>query len=99
MGGIETNANGETSIAGLFAVGECACNGLNGAGRLAGNTLTEAVVFGRRVGEAASRYAKSARKKTFPAGKLTDEEKQLAALTSGSSSGDTLGKSILSWDN
>ena len=92
MGGIETSANGETSIAGLFAVGECACNGLNGAGRLAGNTLTEAVVFGRRIGEAASQYAKSAPKKNFPAGKLTDEEKQLAALTSGSSSGDTLGK-------
>jgi succinate dehydrogenase/fumarate reductase flavoprotein subunit len=92
MGGIETSANGETSIAGLFAVGECACNGLNGAGRLAGNTLTEAVVFGRRVGEAASRYAKGAPKKNFPAGKLTDEEKQLAALTSGSSSGDSLGK-------
>jgi succinate dehydrogenase / fumarate reductase, flavoprotein subunit len=92
MGGIETRADGETSIAGLFAVGECACNGLNGAGRLAGNTLTEAVVFGRRVGEAASKYAKSAPKKNFPAGKLTDEEKQLAALTSGNSSGDTLGK-------
>jgi succinate dehydrogenase flavoprotein subunit len=92
MGGIETNANGETSIAGLFAVGECACNGLNGAGRLAGNTLTEAVVFGRRVGEAASKYAKSAPKKNFPASKLTDEEKQLASLTSGSSSGDSLGK-------
>jgi succinate dehydrogenase / fumarate reductase flavoprotein subunit len=59
---------------------------------LAGNTLTEAVVFGRRVGEAASKYAKSAPKKNFPAGKLTDEEKQLAALTSGSSTGDTLGK-------
>jgi succinate dehydrogenase / fumarate reductase, flavoprotein subunit len=92
MGGIETRADGETSIAGLFAVGECACNGLNGAGRLAGNTLTEAVVFGRRVGEAASKYAKSAPKKNFPADKLTDEEKQLAALTSGNSSGDTLGK-------
>jgi len=92
MGGIETHANGETSIAGLFAVGECACNGLNGAGRLAGNTLTEAVVFGRRVGEAASTYTKSAPKKNFPTGKLTDEEKQLAALTSGSSAGDTLGK-------
>jgi succinate dehydrogenase / fumarate reductase, flavoprotein subunit len=92
MGGIETRADGETSIAGLFAVGECACNGLHGAGRLAGNTLTEAVVFGRRVGEAASKYAKSAPKKNFPAGKLADEEKQLAALASGSSSGDSLGK-------
>lgn len=92
MGGIETNAVGETSIAGLFAVGECACNGLNGAGRLAGNTLTEAVVFGRRVGEAAARYAKGAAKRNFPAGKLTDEEKRLAGISGGDSSGDSLGK-------
>jgi succinate dehydrogenase / fumarate reductase flavoprotein subunit len=92
MGGIETNASGETSLAGLFAAGECASNGLNGAGRLAGNTLTEAVVFGRRAGEAASRYAKSAAKKDFPAAKLSDQEKRLGALTSASSSGDSLGK-------
>ena len=92
MGGIETNAKGETSIAGLFAVGECASNGLNGAGRLAGNTLTEAVVFGRNVGEAASTYAKSTQKKNFPAGKVADEEKRLAALISANSSGDSLGK-------
>ncbi len=92
MGGIETNAVGETSIAGLFAVGECACNGLNGAGRLAGNTLTEAVTFGRKVGEAAARYAKGAAKRNFPAGKLTDEEKRLASISGGDSSGDSLGK-------
>jgi succinate dehydrogenase/fumarate reductase flavoprotein subunit len=92
MGGIETKASGETSIAGLFAVGECASNGLNGAGRLAGNTLAEAVVFGKKVGEAAAAYAKSAAKKTFPAAKLADEEKKLAALTSGDSAQDSLVK-------
>lgn len=92
MGGIETNGSGETSIRGLFAVGECACNGLNGAGRLAGNTLTEMVVFGRRVGEAAARHAGTVSKKALPAGKLTDEEKRLGGLASGNSSGDSLGK-------
>jgi succinate dehydrogenase / fumarate reductase flavoprotein subunit len=92
MGGIETTATGETTIPGLFAVGECACNGLNGAGRLAGNTLTEAVVFGRKVGEAAARYAASTGKKTFPAAKLADEEKHLAALASGNGSTETLGQ-------
>ena len=92
MGGIETNAVGETSIAGLFAVGECACNGLNGAGRLAGNTLTEAVTFGRKVGEAAARYAKGAAKRGFPAAKLTDEERRLASISGGGSSGDSPGK-------
>jgi NADH-dependent fumarate reductase subunit A len=90
MGGIEVKASGETSIAGLFAVGECACNGLNGAGRLAGNTLSEGVVFGKRVGEAAAAYAKSAVKKNFPAAKLAEEEKTLATLASGESSQDAL---------
>ena len=92
MGGIETDADGATSVPGLFAVGECACNGLNGAGRLAGNTLTEALVFGRIVGERAARHAKGAPVKGFPGSKLSDEEKRLAALTSGNSSGDSAGK-------
>jgi succinate dehydrogenase flavoprotein subunit len=92
MGGIQTRPTGETSLAGLFAVGECACNGLNGAGRLAGNTLTESVVFGKKVGEAAAGYAKSATKKAFSPAKLVDEEKKLAALVSGDSAQDSLAK-------
>jgi len=92
MGGIETNASGETSVPGLFAVGECACNGLNGAGRLAGNTLTEAVVFGRKVGEAAADHVKSTASRNFPTSKLADEEKRFAAATGADSSSDTLGK-------
>src|SRR4029077_1841447 len=92
MGGIETNAAGETSIAGLFAVGECACNGLNGAGRLAGNTLSEAMVFGKTVGEAAAKYATGGSKRNFPTAILADQEKRLATISSGDSSKDTLGK-------
>jgi succinate dehydrogenase flavoprotein subunit len=94
IGGIETSARGETSIPGLFAAGECACNGLNGAGRLAGNILTEAIVFGRSAGEAAAAYAKSSQKKPFPTSRLSDEEKRLSALIGDSSAnaGDSLGK-------
>jgi succinate dehydrogenase / fumarate reductase flavoprotein subunit len=92
MGGIETSATGETSLAGLFAVGECSCNGLHGAGRLAGNTLTEALVFGRRVGEAAARYAKDAPKRGVPASRVSDEDRRLRALTEGDWSGDSLGQ-------
>jgi len=92
MGGIETDAAGKISVAGLFAAGECACNGLNGAGRLAGNTLTEAVVFGKKVGEAAAEYARSASKRSFPATQLSDQERGLAALTSGGSSKDSSGR-------
>jgi len=52
MGGVETDLNGATSAPGLWAVGECACNGLHGANRLASNSLLEGLVFGRRTANA-----------------------------------------------
>ncbi|WP_370207609.1 L-aspartate oxidase [Aeromicrobium sp.] len=53
MGGIRTDLWGRTSLPGLLAVGEVACNGLHGANRLASNSLLEGAVYGRRVVEAA----------------------------------------------
>ena len=44
--------HGETSVPGLFAVGEVAATGVHGANRLASNGVTEGLVAGRRVGEA-----------------------------------------------
>ena len=44
-GGIEVDLNAQSSIHRLYANGECACNGLHGANRLASNSLIEAVVF------------------------------------------------------
>ena len=92
IGGIEANISGQTPLHGLFAAGECACTGLNGAGRLAGNVLTEAVVFGARAGEAAAAYAKSAPPKSFPADRLDEEKKRLEALVSAEKSDDTAGR-------
>lgn len=50
MGGIATDGDGRTSLPGLYAVGEVACNGVHGANRLASNSLLEGVVFGHRIG-------------------------------------------------
>ena len=57
MGGIEVDMHAETSIKGLYAVGECASSGLHGANRLGSNSLAELVVFGKVAGENAARRA------------------------------------------
>lgn len=54
MGGIAADADGRTSLPGLFAAGECASTGVHGANRLASNSLLEAAVFGARAGRAAA---------------------------------------------
>lgn len=48
MGGIQVDLNSESTIPGLYAVGECSHTGVHGRNRLASNSLLEGVVFGRR---------------------------------------------------
>ncbi len=48
MGGVRTDLDGQTNLAGLFAAGEAACTGVHGANRLASNSLLEGLVFGAR---------------------------------------------------
>lgn len=52
-GGVVVDADGRTSISGLWAVGETSCSGLHGANRLASNSLLEGLVYGRRAAIAA----------------------------------------------
>jgi len=54
MGGVRTDLDGRTTVAGLYAAGEVACTGVHGANRLASNSLLEGLVFGARAGRAAA---------------------------------------------
>jgi fumarate reductase flavoprotein subunit len=56
MGGVDTDITGLTPIEGLYAAGECANVGLNGANRLGSNSLPECLVFGAAAGRAAAQY-------------------------------------------
>ena len=59
MGGVRVDGDTQMSnVPGLFAAGECAA-GINGANRLGGNSLSDIIVFGKRAGEYAAKYAKT----------------------------------------
>ncbi len=61
MGGVSTDINGATPLAGLYAAGEVACVSINGANRLGSNSLPELLVFGARAGKAAAEFASYAK--------------------------------------
>ncbi|HEX6128149.1 MAG TPA: fumarate reductase/succinate dehydrogenase flavoprotein subunit [Candidatus Limnocylindria bacterium] len=77
MGGVQVDGDTQmSSVAGLFAAGECAA-GINGANRLGGNSLSDIVVFGKRAGEHAARFAR-AQRATGVDSRLVDEAEREA---------------------
>jgi len=76
MGGVRVDGDTQMStIPGLFAAGECAA-GINGANRLGGNSLSDLLVFGKRAGEYAAKFAKENKRVAIDpasAQKATDE--------------------------
>ena len=78
MGGVRVDGDTQMStVPGLFAAGECAA-GLHGANRLGGNSLSDLLVFGKRAGEYAAKFAKEQRR-----GERIDEAQVDAARASG----------------
>jgi len=82
MGGIKTNIWGETNVKGLFAAGECACTGVQGANREGANALTECVLFGRRAALKASEFIKNVELLDFPLETVNSELEKINTLLS-----------------
>ncbi len=80
MGGIRTDTSGRSDVSGLYAAGEVACTGVQGANRLASNSLLECLVFGRRavLAALADTEKHTPRWHTVP---LVDASRQITAET------------------
>jgi succinate dehydrogenase / fumarate reductase flavoprotein subunit len=72
MGGVRVDGDTQmSSVPGLFAAGECAA-GINGANRLGGNSLSDILVFGKRAGEFAAKYANGQKGGSIDAKQIED---------------------------
>jgi succinate dehydrogenase / fumarate reductase flavoprotein subunit len=87
MGGVRVDPDTQMStVPGLFAAGECA-GGLHGANRLGGNSLSDLLVFGKRAGEFAAKYAKEHGAAKVNPGDVAAAEKDMLAPMDRSSAG------------
>jgi succinate dehydrogenase / fumarate reductase flavoprotein subunit len=75
MGGVRVDGDTQMScVPGLFAAGECAA-GINGANRLGGNSLSDLLVFGKRAGEFAAKYARENKLPEIKPSELQESER------------------------
>ena len=66
IGGVTVDAQGRTTLPGLWAAGEVTCSGLHGANRLASNSLLEGLVFGDACGRGAAEAAADDARRASP---------------------------------
>ena len=92
MGGIKTDVDGRCSVPGLYAAGECACVSVHGSNRLGANSLLDTIVFGRRAGESAAKYAKEASDKPVPESAIAADRDMIKAFLDREPSDDTPAK-------
>jgi succinate dehydrogenase flavoprotein subunit len=93
MGGIAVDERLMSRVPGLFAAGEAA-GGANGANRLSGNAIPEALVFGERAGRSAAAYAIGRRSRALPSRAGESATDQIRGLANGQN-GDTAGAELL----
>jgi len=91
MGGIAVDSDMQTGVSGLLAAGE-AVGGANGANRLSGNAITEALVFGRRAGRTAAEMVRLGASAT--AFRTADAEAALSLATAQGTRGPNLAAQV-----
>src|SRR5208282_4250913 len=87
MGGVKTDLEGRSSLAGLYVAGETACTGVHGANRLASNSLLEGLVFGARAGKTMLDDGKFSAKRAATWPESARAERKAAASEGGNAAG------------
>jgi succinate dehydrogenase / fumarate reductase flavoprotein subunit len=87
MGGVRTDADGQTPVPGLYAAGEVACVSVHGGNRLGANSLLDTLVFGGRSGRHAAHRAKGMPMPRPSRASLDDEARMIRAVVTRDRSG------------
>ena len=92
MGGIKTDIDGQTSLPGVYAAGECANVSVHGGNRLGANSLLDTIVFGERSGSHAAEASRSIDFVGFDENEIvTREEKRIQEMLDRPDNGDRWG--------
>ena len=94
-GGVLTDLAGATELPGLWAAGEVACSGINGANRLASNSLLEGLVFGARVIDAIVGVGAAARVGASMSGAMRAKQEAHTIAPLGENGGPSIGRADL----